>query len=63
MHIEHEIKQKFNTMLILDPHFRLFIQKEKKKKGSWSLQFFFKENWQAALKTCFEAKLLVLPWF
>jgi len=43
MYFEHKIKQKFNTMLILDTYFRLFIQK---KKGSWSLQFFFKENWQ-----------------
>lgn len=59
MHFEHEIKQKFNTVLILDLYFKLFIQKKKKRK----LIFFFKENWQVDLKSCFEAKLLVLLWF
>lgn len=58
MHFEHEIKQKFNTVLILDPYFKLFIQKKKEVVDFFI--FFFKENWQAALKSCFEAKLLVL---
>lgn len=36
MHFEHEIKQKFNTVLILDLYFKLFIQKKKKE-----VDFFF----------------------
>lgn len=53
MHIEHEIKQKFNTMLILDPHFMLFIQKEKKKEVdlfSFSLRKIDKLLWRLALR-------------